>query len=48
VTVTTNSKGTASFSLTLNSRLASGQIISATATDPFGNTSEFSKDVMVP
>jgi hypothetical protein len=47
VTVTTNARGKASFSLTLATRLASGQVISATATDGLGNTSEFSKDVTV-
>ncbi len=48
VTVTTNASGKASFSLTLPTPLAKGQVISATATDALGNTSEFSKDVTVP
>ncbi len=48
VTVTTNASGVANFSMTLPTRLASGQVISATATDADGNTSEFAKNVTVP
>ena len=48
VTVTTSASGQAPISLTLPTRLAAGQVISATATDVAGNTSEFSKDVTVP
>jgi len=47
VSVTTNASGNTSFSLTLTTKLASGQVISATATDPTGNTSEFAKNVIV-
>lgn len=41
-TVTTNSSGNASFSFTLANRLPPGHVITATAIDPEGNTSEFS------
>jgi titin len=47
-TVTTNASGNGSFSLTLKTRLPSGTVISATATDAHGDTSEFAKDVTVP
>ena len=40
--VTTDSGGLASFDLTFNVALADDQVLSATATDPAGNTSEFS------
>ncbi len=46
VNATTNSSGTASFSVQTLSAVAVGQFISATATDPLGNTSEFSKDLV--
>ena len=42
--VTTDAAGNASFSVTLPSATASGEWISATATDAGGNTSEFSLD----
>jgi titin len=48
VSVTTDANGRASFSLTLTTQLASGLVISATATDANGNTSEFAKNVTVP
>jgi hypothetical protein len=48
VTVTTMGNGFGSFKLTLPVRLASGQVISATATDTLGNTSEFARNVRVP
>ena len=41
-TVTTNGSGDASFTLTVPSNTVVGQFITATATDPGGNTSEFS------
>ncbi|HET9785538.1 MAG TPA: Calx-beta domain-containing protein, partial [Pyrinomonadaceae bacterium] len=40
--VRTDSNGNASFGLALSTPLAMGHVITATATDPFGNTSEFS------
>jgi hypothetical protein len=48
VTVTTNAAGQASFSLTVPTVLIHSQVVSATATDAAGNTSEFSRDVVVP
>jgi hypothetical protein len=48
VTVTTHADGHGSFRLTLPVRLISGQVISATATDALGNTSEFARNVRVP
>jgi len=42
-TVTTNGNCGATFIVTFNAAVASGQIITATATDPTGNTSEFSQ-----
>ena len=44
VDVTTNASGVASFNTTLSFTLAAGRIVTATATDPTGNTSEFSSD----
>ena len=46
-TVTIGSTGTATFNVHTPSALAVGQFISATATDPAGNTSEFSADTVV-
>jgi hypothetical protein len=46
-TVTTDSSGNASFSVTNLAASSPGEQISATATDPTGNTSEFSADVPV-
>lgn len=43
VSVRTNSTGNASFTATLAISVTPGQVISATATDPAGNTSEFSR-----
>lgn len=40
--VTTDGSGNASFSATLNGSVANGRLVTATATDPLGNTSEFS------
>ena len=48
VTVTTNAAGQATFSLTLTTRLPAGTVISATATDATGNTSEFARNVLAP
>jgi hypothetical protein len=45
--VTTDSSGNASFTATIPVGVAAGQFISATATDPSGNTSEFSQDIAV-
>jgi len=42
--VTTDANGDASFSILLGDSVAAGQVITATATDPAGNTSEFSAD----
>ncbi len=47
ISVKTDSSGNATFSATFNFSLATGLAISATATDPNGNTSEFSLDVNV-
>jgi uncharacterized repeat protein (TIGR01451 family) len=44
--VTTDSTGNASFSAFNDSPLGSGQFVTATATDPAGNTSEFSQDFL--
>jgi titin len=41
-TVTTDGSGNATFSVTLAAASSQGEVISATATDPGGNTSEFS------
>jgi hypothetical protein len=41
-TVTTNASGQANFTATLSSAVAPGQFVTATATDPAGNTSTFS------
>ena len=46
--VTTDGSGNASFVLTLNRASPLGSVITATATDPGGNTSEFSNCVLVP
>jgi hypothetical protein len=45
--VTTNSGGSASFSVTLPANVPAAQIISATATDSAGNTSAFAHNVTV-
>jgi len=42
-TVTTNGSGNATFNVTFSITSSSGSVITATATDPLGNTSEFSK-----
>jgi hypothetical protein len=42
VNVTTDAAGNASFSASLNVPVASNRVLTATATDPLGNTSEFS------
>ncbi len=47
-TTTTNSEGYGGFSLTVSTSVAVGSIITATATDPSGNTSEFSNQVVAP
>ncbi len=44
-TVTTDASGNRSFNLTLPVGGLAGQVLSATATDPSGNTSEFSGDL---
>ena len=47
VTVTTDARGTAAFTSTFAVTLAPGQVVTATATDPFGDTSEFSSGIAV-
>ena len=46
-TVTTDGEGNASFSASFPIVVPSGQFVSATATDPTGDTSEFAQDVTV-
>ncbi len=46
--VTTNSSGTASFTAILNVATTTGQWVTATATDPAGDTSEFAGDRQLP
>jgi hypothetical protein len=45
---TTNGSGTASFSAVLPVAVANGKVVTATATDSIGNTSEFSAGLTVP
>ncbi len=45
--VTTDANGNASFTVVLKPAIANGRALSATATDPGGNTSEFAQDVTV-
>ena len=45
--ITTDSTGNASFSLPMPKFVPAGQIVTATATDPAGNTSEFAADIVV-
>jgi Bacterial Ig domain len=47
VTVTTDASGNASFTATFKTSVAAGEFVSATATDPTGDTSEFAQDVTV-
>ena len=46
--VVTNTDGFASFTATLSTLVQPGEFVTATATDPGGNTSEFSQDIEVP
>ncbi|MFN7929756.1 MAG: CARDB domain-containing protein, partial [Blastocatellia bacterium] len=45
--VTTNATGNASFTLTLTTPITAGRVVTATATDSAGNTSEFSACLLV-
>jgi hypothetical protein len=47
-TVTTDDSGTATFTVTLDGGVAAGQYVSATATDPAGNTSAFAACWQLP
>ena len=47
ITVTTDANGNASFSATLSATVLARWYVSATATDPIGDTSEFAEDVQV-
>ena len=47
VSVTTTNVGSAGFSATLPVAVPPGQFVSATATDPNNNTSEFSRSLVV-
>ncbi len=47
ITVTTDASGNASFTANLSVGVAPGQFLTATATDPAGNTSEFAQDLVV-
>ena len=47
ITVTTDSTGLATFTATFAATLAPGEVITATTTDPLGDTSEFSSGVIV-
>jgi titin len=47
VTVTTDSSGNATFTVTFNVVVTPGEVVSATATDPGNNTSAFAQDVTV-
>jgi uncharacterized repeat protein (TIGR01451 family) len=47
ITVTTDDEGNATFTVPISSGASPGQSIAATATDPAGNTSEFSADATV-
>jgi hypothetical protein len=47
-TVTTNASGNGSFSISLNVSVANARIITSTASDSIGNTSEFSAGIVVP
>lgn len=47
-TVTTDGTGSATFQFTFNSDVPEGQVVSATATGPTGNTSEFGAFQVVP
>ena len=47
-TVTTDGSGNGSFNAVLPQSIPLGWFVSATATDPTGNTSEFAQDVIVP
>jgi CSLREA domain-containing protein len=48
INVTTDGSGNASFSAPLNVAVATGRLVTATATDAIGNTSEFSVGLTVP
>ena len=47
IRVQTDSSGNATFSSTFHVVVAAGQVVGSTATDPTGNTSEFSQDITI-
>jgi len=47
ITVTTDANGNASFTAKFSASVPAGEFVSATATDPSGDTSEFAQDVTV-
>jgi hypothetical protein len=48
INASTDANGDASFNVSLNVAVTSGRVVTATATDSVGNTSEFSAGIVVP